>query len=227
MIAIFIKPEYQAEVEALYETQLLQSLANIQEAIPAWDLAIQWDLPIEIAYLEYVQWKAKGGVGDWVNEPYASMVSPPWFEDVENSLVERIVKLMGHVKEGVEMGVHLCYGDIAHKHFKQPTDMGVMVNLFNELVRRVERKIDWLHMPVPKNRSDREYFEPLERLGLVETELFLGLVHGQDCEGTRERIRVANKVVTDFGISTECGCGRCDEEELLSILDIMRSVGTD
>ena len=46
-------------------------------------------------------------------------------------------------------------------------------------------------MPVPRDRSDRPYFDPLKQLELKDTELYLGLLHMNDEEGTRQRIATA------------------------------------
>jgi hypothetical protein len=79
----------------------------------------------------------------------------------------------------------------------------------------VKRDVDWIHMPVPKNRVDEEYYAPLKGLKLgEETELFLGLAHGGDLDGTEKRIEIAGKVVGGFGVATECGMGRMQKDEL-------------
>ena len=65
-------------------------------------------------------------------------------------------------------------------------------------------------MPVPIDRSDDAYFEPLHKMTLSpSTELFLGLVHGDGVDATRKRIETAARYVPDFGIATECGMARC------------------
>lgn len=81
-------------------------------------------------------------------------------------------------------------------------------------------------MPVTKDRTDTAYYAPLAQLvpNLGQTELILGLVHPNDLEGTRERIRVARTVVPFFGVSTECGLGRMLEQEMNSVLDIALAV---
>jgi hypothetical protein len=65
-------------------------------------------------------------------------------------------------------------------------------------------------MPVPANRTDDAFFEPLSGLRLpAGTELYLGLVHVSDgVPGTRQRMAVASKYVHDFGIASECGISR-------------------
>jgi hypothetical protein len=77
-------------------------------------------------------------------------------------------------------------------------------------------------MPVPRDRSDEAYFEPLQRLELrPETELCLGLVHYTDgVAGTRKRLATAEKFVRDFSIGTECGFGRRDPVTIPELLRI-------
>ena len=77
-------------------------------------------------------------------------------------------------------------------------------------------------MPVPRDRSDEAYFEPLKSLMLRrETELCLGLVHYTDgIEGTRKRIATAEKFVRDFSIGTECGFGRREPSTVPELLRI-------
>ena len=71
-------------------------------------------------------------------------------------------------------------------------------------------------MPVPINRSDEGYFQPLRQLSLSPaTEVFLGLVHGDGVEATKKRIETAARYVPDFGIATECGMARCRTPELV------------
>ena len=90
----------------------------------------------------------------------------------------------------------------------------------------VKREINWIHMPMPRNRTDDAYFAPLRRLQLhPETELYLGLVHFTDgVEGTRRRVAVAQKVVADFGVATECGMGRRNPETIPELLRIHSKV---
>ena len=44
-------------------------------------------------------------------------------------IIERLVALIDRVPEAVEVGLHLCYGDISHRHWKEP-DTAVMVGDF-------------------------------------------------------------------------------------------------
>ena len=86
----------------------------------------------------------------------------------------------------MDLGYHLCYGSPADEHLVMPKDMGILVEMSNGLASRLQRRLDFLHLPVPKDRSDREYFLPLEGLRLPEkASLVLGLIHHNDGGGGR------------------------------------------
>ena len=95
-----------------------------------------------------------------------------------------------------------------------------MVRVANALVDGLERPLNWLHLPVPRERDDEAYYAPLSDLRLADdTELYLGLVHHTDgMEGTQRRMAAASKVVPAFGISTECGLGRRPSETVPDLL---------
>jgi hypothetical protein len=77
-------------------------------------------------------------------------------------------------------------------------------------------------MPVPRDRCDDAYFEPLRRLEhRPETQLCLGLVHYTDgVGGTRRRLATAEKYVKNFAIATECGFGRRPPQTIPELLRI-------
>jgi hypothetical protein len=199
-IVAFVAPEAQAVVEPAYERRLLAELDEICAAIPHDQLAIQWDVAVEFALLE----------GVW----------PALFADVEGGIVERLVQIGRRVPDDVELGYHLCYGDAGHRHFKEPADAARLVEIANAVSAGVARPIAWIHLPVPRGRTDEAYFAPLRDLRLhPETELYLGLVHATDgAEGTRRRIATAQRVVENFGVATECGMGRRPPETIPALL---------
>ena len=127
--------------------------------------------------------------------------------------------LAAAVPNDVELGFHLCYGDWEAKHFVEPADAGKLTEFANLLASVIDRPITYVHMPVPIDRSDEEYFRPLRELSLSPTtELFLGLVHADGSEATRKRIETAVKYLPDFGIATECGMARGRTPELVRTL---------
>jgi hypothetical protein len=204
-----VSPQDRLNVEGAYERQMLAEIDAMLAAIPGEDLAIQWDAAHEIQNLE----GAREG----------------WFENLDQEevgVLERLVRIGNHLPESVELGYHLCYGDFQHQHIIQPKDTGLMVRVANRLSRQIGRSIQWIHMPVPRDRSDDAYFVPLKDLRLrPETTLYLGLVHYMDgVAGTQKRMAAAKKVVDNFGIATECGLGRRHPETLLQLLRIHAEV---
>ena len=207
IVCNLVHSAWRAKVELIYEKAMLGVLRRIQDSIPAKDLSIQFDAPSEFAYLEGV-----------------ATVPVDWFSPVKEGLIERMVKLALAVDDGVELGFHFCYGDFGHKHFTEPKDAGLMVEVGTALLHAVPRPINWIHMPVPKDRTDAAYFSPLKELELGTTELYLGLLHMNDEQGTRKRKEEAKKIVSEFGISTECGMGRATEDELNSVLQVAKKI---
>jgi hypothetical protein len=66
-----------------------------------------------------------------------------------------------------------------------PCDMAIMVDIANGVRQAVTRRIDFLHMPVPKDRTDAAYFRPLTQLTRSDdTTLYLGLVYHGDRDGS-------------------------------------------
>ena len=189
-VAMFVTDDAQAEVEPLYEAQLLDEVRRILDGIPHDRLALQWDVAIEM-------WMWEG----WLYAP---------FEDVKGGIIERLVRVSHVVPDDVELGFHLCYGDFDHEHFHEPDDAANLVEVANRISATVRRPIQWLHLPVPIDRVDDAYFEPLGSLSLrPATELYVGLVHFRDgVEGTRSRVDTARRHVSGFGVATECGMGR-------------------
>ena len=209
------RPEFHEQLEPLYERRFCESLARIVNEIPETDLAIQWDLAFDVMALEY----ERGGTTDSRFEAY--------FSPVMAGVLARISRLCALIPPSVKLGFHLCYGDLEHQHFIQPIDTELLVGLANDIVQSLSetRSVDWIHMPVPKDRTDEAYFAPLNALNIHGALLYLGLVHANDEVGTRERIRVARSVYRNpFGVATECGIGRTAREELDSILQICEAV---
>ena len=94
----------------------------------------------------------------------------------------------------MDLGYHLCYGSPADEHLVMPEDMAILVEMSNGLASRLQRRLDFLHLPVPKDRTDRDYFIPLEGLQLPNSaSLILGLIHHEDAGGDVARISAARE----------------------------------
>jgi hypothetical protein len=193
-------------IERAYEEAMIREAKRICDAIPHPDLCIQWDFCHELILLDG---QAQGH-----------------FPNVDASLEQvmaRMRRISAAIPAGVELGVHLCYGDFGAKHMIEPRDSGRMVEIANAMAKAIERPIQYLHMPVPIARSDDDYFRPLAGLQLQpQTELYLGLLHAADGEaGAEKRMAAARRYVKDFGIATECGISRARKADLvLRLLDL-------
>jgi hypothetical protein len=184
-----------------YEAAISREVERICAEIPHAELAIQWDCTEPVRY-------ESAGAGE------------------RRASIERMVGLAQPVPADVELGYHLCYGDWEHRHMVEPADTGYLVEIANGISSGVTRPIAWMHLPVPRDRSDDAYFAPLSGLRLhPETRLVLGLVHFTDgLDGTKQRMTAANKVVEDYDIGTECGMARRPRETIAGLLRIHKQV---
>jgi methionine synthase II (cobalamin-independent) len=200
-----VVPPDQPTAYALYHLALKREIATIADTIPHSDLSIQIDIAPEFGFIE----------GIWSSEIGSS----------KEQMLRNITDLTDALPAAVELGYHLCYGDFGHKHFVEPTDMANLVDVANALAATGPRHIDWVHMPVPRNRSDASYFEPLNRLQIQDTTLFLGVVHLTDgLSGTQERIKAAERARRDFGIATECGWGRRTPDQVDALIELHQRI---
>ncbi len=208
LLSGFVMIDSRAAIEAKVEQRMLEDLARIQAEIPHDRLAIQWDVCYEVV-------DAEDAGGPTLH--YAPAI---------DGSIARIGRLCGHVAAGVELGIHLCYGDPGHQHIVQPSDLSVSVAFANGIVSASPRPVDFIHMPVPRDRDDDAYFAPLADLAIPSTtRLIIGLVHHTDgVDGGRKRMAAADKVVTDYDIATECGFGRRNPETVPELLRIHRDL---
>lgn len=202
-----VEPASRAAVEAAFERALMKELARIQDGIPHAELAIVWD-----AVQGVLLWETP-------DNRYVTL----WFDDPKQGVVDRLARVSARVAREVELGLHLCYGSQDHKHALEPRDLGACVALANAVAARLARKIDFVHVPVPRDRNDEAYFAPLRELDRTRVEqVYLGLVHYTDgTAGTRARMAAAEKATPRFGIATECGFGRRpSHQDIVRLLQI-------
>ncbi|QIZ98598.1 hypothetical protein [Leifsonia sp. PS1209] len=205
----FVVAEHRAAFEPAYERALFAELQRIVDGIPHDSLAIQWDTAVEFALLESANIRSHHAI-------------VPWFDDVLGGVVERAVRQAAAVPADVEVGYHLCYGDVEEAHFVQPTDAGHLADVLGGVLGAATRPITWFHLPVPIERDDAEFFAPLAAVTVPQhTELYLGLLHHEDgVDGAERRIAAAAAVQPRFGVATECGFGRGPSERTVELLDL-------
>jgi hypothetical protein len=215
VILTFVKPSFQEKAAPVYEESLFRSLRRIQDTIPRKDLSIQIDLAIDTLLWE-------------------GFLAQPWLgsdtETTREYTLQCLFRMISQVNQDVELGIHNCYGDIENRHFIEPTTTRQVVDRGILLLERSPHTIDYFHLQVPLSAMEKldEYLSPLSDLwpAILEhkTELYLGLIHSNDLEGTRKRIEIASKFVPKFGVASECGWGRITPERMRDVIRITNEV---
>jgi hypothetical protein len=196
---MYVSPSSLAAYLPVYERSLLSALRQIIDAIPHQDLSIQWDVCQEVLVFEQFFPQRPGS---YKADSFAELA-----------------RLGDAVPADVECGYHLCYGSPRDAHVVMPKDTAILVEISNGVIDRLGRRLDFLHLPVPKDRIDAAYYAPLRDLHLpAAATLYLGLIHHDDSAGDQARISAARAVVPSFGIATECGWGRGDPEKIPDLL---------
>jgi hypothetical protein len=205
-----------AAVLPIYEQAMFREVADICASIPQHELALQWDV-----CLEMMAWDHGPG---WRTDAAGSAADNLRARD---EIAQSLATAFASVPRTVELGIHLCYGDLDGRHFFDPTDASKMVELANVLTST--RPLAFIHMPVPLSATSENFFRPLADLRLSsQTELYLGLVQPADgLDGARRRIALAANHVNGFGIATECGIARTrTPERVIRLLEIHAALST-
>jgi hypothetical protein len=177
--------------ERAFEDLVARELRRLTEAIPAGDLAIQWDIAYETQDIS--------GVLAWTSEGAWERFAGP---------VRRLTHL---IPEDVLVGYHLCYGTFPEWPMYEPHDMSVPVRMANYAVAESGRRVDWLHIAGPRylRSEDRRFYRPLVDLEAGAARVFLGIVQPLDgIPGLRRRHATASRYLEDFGVAMYCGFGR-------------------
>lgn len=228
-IAAYVAEADQPAVYPAYAAAIKREIADIAAGIPAEDLAVQLDLATEFSFIEKVGVRGKAQFPWFVEE--AGLNTGAAASGIVHALTTLAAEVAGTVPSDVQFGIHLCYGDVAEKHFVEPADSANLTAVANALSAKITRPIEFIHLPVPIERDDAEYFTPLGALALhPETNLYLGLVHHEDgVAGATRRIAAARRAlvqagIAEFGIATECGFGRGPAERTAPLLRLHAEV---
>src|SRR5262249_58459251 len=126
------------------EGRLLRGVGEVTAATPAAELAIQWDVCLE--------------VGFW-DRPYFNFLDDdPVDGATQAAVLGKLGALGDRVPAGVELGYHLCYGDWGHRHFKQPDDAGRLGCMASGISAATYPQVHSIHPPTPPGREDSPYF---------------------------------------------------------------------
>ena len=196
-----------------YEAAMREEIAAICAAIPAEDLLIQWDVCIEVLAIAtddhdevMLNWKAQ--------------------RDPQQRYLQALQALAPVVPDAVPMGLHLCYGDLYKRHLVEPDDLALTVRMANDGTNVAGRRVDYVHLPVPIDRVDETYFQPLQQLDIGPARLYAGLIHdGDGVAGSEQRLKTFRRYYGGpLGVATECGFGGRPEESIPALLDLHRQL---
>ena len=215
-IGAYIVPEQQQALLGSYEQAMFADLDRLLAAIPHDDVAVQWDVAVEFAVLE--EFFAPGGAQAF------------------DAIVAGLARCVDQVPADVPVGLHLCYGDYGHQHFKQPESLALQVRVLNAVTAAANRTVSFASFTVPQYQREESYFAPLAGLTAnPDTEINFALVpyHPADqAPGTTgEQVRLIDATLAAspaggraWGICTECGMGRAGREEIPGLLDLHREI---
>lgn len=195
---MYVSPVGRDDYLRAYERSLMKALRGILDGIPHEDLSLQYDVCQEVLMLENY--------------------FPENADDYRAAVFQQFGRLAAAVPDDAELGFHLCYGSPGDQPLLLLRDATVLVELMTGIGSSVKRRVDFIHIPVPRG-ADEAFFAPLRQWQPpTGTRLYLGLLQHNDREGDLARIVLARKFVNDFGLAAECGFGRTDPTRLPTIL---------
>jgi hypothetical protein len=215
-IGVYIVTEQQQALLGSYEQAMFADLARLLAAVPHDEVAVQWDVAVEFGVLE---------------ETFA-----PGGAQAFDAIIAGLTRCVDQVPAEIPVGLHLCYGDYRHEHFKQPESLALQVRVLNAVSAAAGRGVSFVSFTVPQYQRTESYFAPLTELTADPgTELNFALVpyHPADQEPgtTRDQIRLIDAVLAlspgggrPWGICTECGMGRADRQDIPALLDLHREI---
>ena len=208
-------PDDRDRLAASYQAALFADLDRVLARLPHEQIAVQWDVAVEFAMLE-------GGFG----------FAPVPLEQITPGLA----RCADEVPADVPVGMHLCYGDAGHRHFKEPGSLAMQVQVANAVTAAAGRPVSWFSFTVPQAQRKSDYFAPLADLRTgPETELYFALVPyypaSQAVGTTAQQVaHVDSSLATspagsrEWGICTECGMGRVQPGDVPTLLDLHRTI---
>ncbi|MCC7413099.1 MAG: hypothetical protein IT495_15900 [Gammaproteobacteria bacterium] len=197
-----------------YGETITREVREICAAIPHEDLAIQWDICVEVAAVEGLE----GFTGD-----LNYLESDPM-----RRYCDALRMVCAPIPADVRLGLHICYGSLSHEsgsssdagHFCEIKDLNVSVDMANAGAQACARPVQFVQLSVQLSNGAKDaYYEPLRRLAIGDARVYLGLIHLHDgVDGALKRMAIARKYLPDFGISTQCGWGRRPLEQKIEDL---------
>jgi hypothetical protein len=212
----FIVPEQQRPLLGSYERAMFADLSRLLAAIPHDDVAVQWDVAVEFGVLE--------------------RALAPDSAQAFGAIIAGLARCVDQVPAEIPAGLHLCYGDYGHQHFKQPESLALQVRVLNAAAAAAGRAVSFVAFTVPQYQREDGYFAPLGELTAgPATELNFALVPYHPAEQapgtTGVQVRLIDAALAarpaggrGWGICTECGMGRAQRDDIPTLLDLHREI---
>ena len=132
-----------------------------------------------------------------------------------------ILDLVGRIRPGARIGLHLCLGDLHNMPMMQVDSLQPLVELSNRLVERwpQEHELVYMHYPLAAGNvppsTDPDLYQPLTDVRLPESTHFVaGFVHEglsyEENAGILRSIEEARGGTVD--VASSCGIGRRSPE---------------
>jgi len=172
-------------------------IARILEAIPASEMLIQFDVPLETSHVEYER------------RPWAFNV--PYFDSIRSRFedaVAALAMLASQVTSDIPIGIHTC--SAWHLNPSADQDNWTLIDISNQYLRAIRRPVRYIHIPIHPSHNKVAHYTPFRELELPpETSLSLGIINMVDkLEGAKRRMDAAEKAgLYDFGVAFWCGLG--------------------
>ena len=209
-ISYFFREADWPSAHAAYHDAVRRDIELICDAVPLEDLQFQFDLAQEFVDM------ASGderGIADW---PEATL------DEKIQRHAATLPELARTVPDEARLGFHWCYGTWGGWPMKDMADLGLCVRMTREALDRIDRRVDYVHMPALK-RPEPEFFAPLAELDGEDVDVYLGIVHHTDgVDGFRDRMEMGRRYRDRFGIGSVCGYGRIHPNELPHVLAVHR-----
>lgn len=215
-IGAYVVPGQQQALLGSCEQAMFADLDRLIGALPHDEVAVQWDVAVEFGILE-------DSFGPGGSQAF-------------DAIVAGLARCAGQVPADVPAGLHLCYGDYGHQHFKQPESLALQVRVLNAVTETAGRPVSFVSFTVPQYQRDEAYFAPLAELAADPgTELNFALVPyhpaGQAPGTTDDQVLFIDAGLAAsqggsraWGICTECGMGRASRDEIPELLDLHREI---
>ncbi len=163
------------------------------------------------------------GISQWNLRNLECVAStPPWFSRVKEGLLERVLRLAAAADDGVALGFHLCYGDLGHRHFVEPKDTAVLVEIGNAILKGATRSVDWMHLLVPKSRVDAAYFAPLNSWNWAIRSFILDCCIRMTIWGRWRGLRLRGRLLRPLGLRLSVGWGDRHKQSWIAFSGLRR-----